>query len=180
MNRREVLLAELAAEMARRGAKRIAIDGVDGAGKTTFADELAVSIGGAVSRIRADDHLNPPEVRHARGGDDPEGFWLDSYDHDSLRAATEGAAQPVIVDGLFLHRDELVDLWDFSIWLDVPFEVSVPRMGARDGTSPDPDDPSQRRYVEGNRIYMEACKPWQRATMVIENADFEAPLIVTV
>ena len=180
MNRRELLLAELASEILRRGARRIAIDGVDGAGKTTFADELAVSIGGDASRFSADDHLNPPDLRHARGKDDPEGFWLDSYDHSSLRTAVEDAALPVIVDGLFLHRDELVDLWDFSIWLDVPFEVSVPRLAARDGSSPDPEAPSQRRYVAGNQIYMETCQPWQRATMVIENADFEAPLIVTV
>lgn len=178
LNRRSLLIAELAAEIDRRGARRIAVDGVDGAGKTVFADELAAAMGDTPVRVHADDHLNPPEVRYARGRDDPEGFWLDSYDHDALRSAVE-MDSPVVIDGLFLHRDELVDLWDFSIWLDVPFEVSVPRVAVRDGSSPDPTDPSQRRYVEGNQIYFDVCKPWGRASMVIENSELETPLIVT-
>lgn len=44
----------------------------------------------------------------------------------------------LLVDGIFLHRDELRDVWDESVFLDVPFDVSVPRMAGRDGL---PDDP---------------------------------------
>lgn len=49
---------------------RVAVDGVDGAGKTTFANELADALaegGRAVIRVSADDFLNPRSVRHARG-----------------------------------------------------------------------------------------------------------------
>src|SRR5262249_546557 len=55
-------------------------------------------------------------------------------------------ATVLIVDGLFLHRDELRTVWDFSVFLDVPFEVSVARMAVRDGSHPDPADPSMARY----------------------------------
>lgn len=179
MSRRDLLLVELAARITVEGARRVAIDGVDGAGKTTFADDLAAALGTSHARVQADDHLNPPQVRHARGRDDPAGFWLDSYDLESLRCAVDSAG-PCVVDGLFLHRDELVGLWDFSIWLEVPFAVSVGRLAVRDGSSPDPDDASQRRYVDGQLLYFAACEPWTRASLVVENSDVESPMLVEV
>jgi uridine kinase len=75
----------------------------------------------------------------------------------------------VIVEGMFLHRDELLDTWDMSVFLDVPIAISVRRLAERDGTSPNSDDPSLHRYVEGQRIYLAACTPHQRATHVITN-----------
>jgi uridine kinase len=77
----------------------------------------------------------------------------------------------------FLHRDELVGLWDFSIWLEVPFGVSVPRGAARGYGfgSPDPEAPSNRRYVEGQRLYIESCDPRSRATIVVDNSDLARP-----
>jgi uridine kinase len=47
--------------------------------------------------------------------------------------------------------------------------ISVRRLAERHGTSPNPDDPSVRRYVEGQRIYLSACTPHQRATHVGTN-----------
>ncbi|HYO18006.1 MAG TPA: hypothetical protein VES02_04985 [Dermatophilaceae bacterium] len=44
----------------------------------------------------------------------------------------------VIVEGMFLHRDELLDTWDMSVFLDVPFAISVRRLAERDDTSPTP------------------------------------------
>ena len=36
-------------------------------------------------RACADDFLNPAAIRHARGRDSPEGFFLDSYDLGQAR-----------------------------------------------------------------------------------------------
>jgi uridine kinase len=77
------------------------------------------------------------------------------------------ASDVVIVEGMFLLRDELAHLWDVSVFLDVPFSVSVRRMADRDGSNPDPDDPSVRRYVEGQRIYLARCQPAQRAHHIV-------------
>jgi uridine kinase len=85
----------------------------------------------------------------------------------------------LILDGLFLHRDELVDLRDVSVFLEVPFAVSVARMAIRDGTHPDPGHPSLARYVEGQRRYFAACSPWQRADLVIDNADWAHPSVLS-
>ena len=185
----------------------VAVDGVDGAGKTTFADRLALLLDRPVVRASADDFLNPAVVRHARGRESPEGFFLDSYDLDALRrllldpfaagapfrrrAFDVHADRPVhgadeqappdallLLDGLFLHRDELAGCWEFSIFLDVPFETTAARMAARDGTSPDPHHPTMQRYVGAQLLYFEACDPHRRANIVIDNTTLDAPRLV--
>jgi len=189
----------------------VAVDGVDGSGKSTFADALAAELrrqGRDVVLIRADDFHNLREVRYRRGRDSPDGFWLDSYDYAALeRDALEPfgpggdgryrsiatdlsrdcrvtsplrSARPgtvVIVEGLFLHRDELSRWWDYSVFLDVPFEVTAARMAVRDGTPADPGHPKMRRYVEGQRLYFRACAPWARATRVVDNSDARRPAV---
>ena len=67
---------------------RVAIDGVDGAGKTTLADALAPLVaarGRPVIRASVDDFHNPRSHRYARGRYSPDGFYLNSYDYDSFR-----------------------------------------------------------------------------------------------
>lgn len=172
---RAALIDDLAREIVAGEHRRIAVDGFDGAGKTYLADELAAAIGPSAVRVRVDDYLHPQEIRYARGRDSPEGFFLDSFDYAAFRAALTG--EIVIADGIFLHRDELVDLWDWSIWLDVPFAVSIPRGAARGPGfgDADPAAPSNHRYVEGQRIYVARCSPRGRATVVIDNTDLDAP-----
>ena len=194
------------------GCPRVAVDGVDGAGKTTFADELASAVralGRSVVRVSLDDFHNVRHVRYRQGRGSPDGFWQDSYDYASFqrdvlqpfgpagsrryRAAAhdvqtdavldmqQETAPPgtvLIVDGLFLHRDELVRAWDLSVFLDVPFTMTAQRMAQRDGTDPDPGHPSMRRYVEGQRIYFRCCSPQRRATILIDNRDYDAPRVI--
>lgn len=81
------------------------------------------------------------------------------------------------MDGLFLHRDELVGSWDLPVFLPAPFATSVARMAARDGSHPDPSHPTVHRYVEGQRLYFEACRPWARADLVVDATDLDAPTI---
>ena len=42
------------------------------------------------------------------------------------RTATPGTV--LVVDGLFLHRDEIAAAWDLSVFLDVPFGTTAKRM----------------------------------------------------
>lgn len=210
---RRALLEAVADRVPARagGGVRVGVDGVDGAGKTVFADQLADvlrTFGRSVVRARADDFHQPRTERHRRGRDSPEGFWLDSYDYPALqervlrpfgpggslryRTAShdltsdrrqdppihEAAAGAVlVVDGLFLHRDELVGCWDLSVFLQVPFAVSVARMAARDGSHPDPTHPSMTRYVGGQKLYFAACRPWQRAHLVVDATDLDTPTL---
>lgn len=219
------LLAESIPAPTGPDCVRVAVDGVDGAGKTVLADELAAVLrarGRDVVRVSADDFHHVRAVRHRRGRDSPEGFWLDTYDYARLRSdvldplgpggdrryrpaahdlESDAVLRPprrlapagavLVLDGLFLHRDGLflhrdgpflhreglAHGWDFSVWLDVPFEITVARMAARDGTHPDPAHPSMRRYVEGQRLYLAACDPASRADLVIDNAVPERPVL---
>lgn len=192
------------------GRRIVAIDGVDGSGKTLFAANLAAQIENRpVIVIHADNFLNPSPVRHAKGPTSPEGFWEDTYNYAALHkhvltplsANGEGWYSPAsydsmsdrtiqtesmrapsealtVVEGMFLHRDELVSFWDTSVFLDVPFTETAARMAARDGSSPDPDHPTMRRYIGGQRLYFEAVRPWERATFVVDNSDFTSPKVI--
>jgi uridine kinase len=204
-----VVAASIPAARAR-DCVLVAIDGADGAGKSTFAVALATELrtsGRPVVQVSVDDFHNPRAVRYRRGRDSAPGFWLDAFDYPLLRRcvleplgpggsrrycprgrdldtdaqlddawswSTAAPGAVAVIDGLFLHRDELVGRWNFSVFLDVPAEVSVRRLAARDGLAAD----QVQRYVEAQRLYRAACDPLRRATVVIDNSDPARPLIV--
>lgn len=188
----------------------VGVDGVDGAGKTVLADDLAARLRPRVPvvRVSIDDFHQVRAIRHRRGRRSPEGFWLDSYDYGAfLRGVVEpfrsgtGSYLPaghdldsdavltgprlpvvpgslVVIDGIFLHRPELCGVWDFSVFLDVPFAESVARMSRRDGSSPEPDAAENARYVGGQRLYLAASAPARRATVHVDYADVARPRIL--
>ena len=213
------LWRELRDRVRRRfpgGRVVIAVDGLDGAGKTVFADGLAdvfAEVGDAVFRASIDGFHRPRAERYERGRWSPEGFYLDSYDYATFRrvlidpfrdgaqtAATTGfqlaafdlvrdaavesqwVTAPLdavlIVDGIFLNRPELRSLWDFSIWLDVSFEVAYGRMALRDGTDPDPLAPANDRYRKGQALYLDEARPKDAASVVVDNSELSRPRIV--
>ena len=92
-----------------------------------------------------------------------------------------GTQAVLLVDGIFLHRPELAGHWDASVWVDVPFAVSVPRGNARfgevDAEAADPASGTTGRYVGGQRIYLAEVGPASRATWVLDNTDLTAPVL---
>jgi uridine kinase len=212
--RRQVIdvVARAVSALPATGVTRVGIDGVDGSGKTHFAQELALALRGAgrrVIRASVDGFHNPRAVRYAKGRRSPVGFFEDSYDYAMLEAAlldplgrggsgryrvaafdhrtdrpveapieTAAPRDILIFDGIFLHRPELRAHWDYSVFLDVRFTVSVARMAERDASSPDPDAPSNRRYVAGQEIYLARCQPRRWASVVVNNDDLDSPYIV--
>jgi uridine kinase len=84
----------------------------------------------------------------------------------------------LIFDGVFLHCRELVQYWDYSVFLDSPFEVTVARMAERGGGSPDVDAAENHRYVEGQKIYLDECEPRSKADVCVDNTDLHRPRII--
>lgn len=67
---------------------RVAIDGVDTAGKTTLANELVKpleKLGRQVIRASIDKFHNPRKKRYEKGKDSPEGYYYDSFNYEKLK-----------------------------------------------------------------------------------------------
>jgi uridine kinase len=211
---RKSLLSDIANRILARpftSVLRVAIDGVDGAGKTCFADELVPHLQASarpIIRASVDGFHHPRAHRYKKGPTSPEGFFRDSYNYSLLKATLLEPLRPqghrrfrraafdhrtdssveapmetalpsaiLLFDGIFLHRPELRSHWDFSIFLEVDFTISIPRCASRGDGSPDPLAPSNRRYVEGQKLYFAEAQPWTHATLVVDNNDLEKPFI---
>ncbi len=82
---RSTVLAQVAAHIT--AGARIGIDGVDGAGKTRFAEELAAALRGrgvSVVRVSIDDFHQPRAIRYRAGRDSAPGYWADAFDYPRL------------------------------------------------------------------------------------------------
>lgn len=81
-------VADLALARPVEGPLRIGVDGVDGAGKTVFADEVAAAVvarGREAIRAGVDDFHLPRAHRYRLGRRSPEGYYRDSFDYPTMR-----------------------------------------------------------------------------------------------
>ena len=95
-----------------------------------------------------------------------------------VRAGVRVGVDGVDGSGKTVFTDELAGVWDFSVFLDVSFDVTAQRMAVRDGSPPDPGHPNLRRYVEAQQLYLSTCGPQRRASVVVDNAVLNAPRLV--
>jgi uridine kinase len=88
----------------------------------------------------------------------------------------------LLFDGVFLHRDELREFWDLSIFVDVTFETALGRAEKRDAVLLGSRDQARalylERYIPGQRLYLAACAPRRRATIVVNNDRPDEPEIL--
>ena len=195
---------------------RVAIDGVDAAGKTTLADELAALLlqrNRPAIRASIDGFHRPRAERHLRGANSPAGYYDDSFDYDALRSVlleplgpqgsrrfrrmafdyrtdapsmTEEELAPadaiLLFDGVFLLRPEINELWDYRIFVDAPFAVTVERAIVRDtdlfGSVEAARARYQERYIPGQQIYLTSVDPLRHAQAIVHNEDPEHPSLV--
>ncbi len=188
---------------------RVAIDGLDAAGKTKLAEELTGPLknrGRPVIRASIDGFHNPRKIRYKRGSKSAEGYYADSFNYAALKSflliplgpegslqyqtkvfdfRTDSAVQtPVrhaapeailLFDGVFLLRPELHDCWDFTIFVDVEFEIILKRATVRDlplfGSAAAVQERYRERYMPGQRLYLRNCRPKEQADVVVDNND---------
>lgn len=109
---RRILLSTLANRIMgikRPHPVRVAVNGIDAAGKSYFADELAEFIqpsGRQVIRASIDGFHNPKSLRYLRGDDSPEGFYYDSFDNTKFIGVL---LQPLGPGGDCQYRPQLFD-----------------------------------------------------------------------
>lgn len=194
---RSHVVGRLAQELAQRaggGMVRVAIDGPDGAGKTTFSRDLddalrpLLGAGAEVHRFSADHLLIPVSVRRSDQAADPRWLYEHIYDWGRIRDIAAGApgfdarASVLLVDGMTLQRPELIDLWDVTVYLTVPEEVTVQRIVSVTSTRDEPDSVIEARYTErylpAHRTYVDAVDPLSHSDIVLEMSDPERPVVL--
>ncbi len=187
------------------GVVRVAIDGVDGAGKTMFADELAdrlASSGRPLIRASVDGFHHPRAIRYRRGRTSPEGFYRDSYDYARLKR--------VLLDPLAPGGDRRFRRAVFAVAADAPVEAAEERASPgsillfdgiflhrpelrgcwdfsiflrvewdRNHRLRRQPEEHPERYRKGQQVYFRECTPWECASIVIDNDDLAAPFIVS-
>ena len=102
------------------------VDGADGAGKTTFAGELAPLIarrGRPVVRVSADGFHRPRAERYRLGELSPEGYYRHAFD---LEALIRHVLQPLGPGGSLTYRRASFDL-DADAPARDPVQVASPR-----------------------------------------------------
>jgi uridine kinase len=137
-------------------------------------------------RVSLDFFERPPAERHARGELSPEGYYLDSFDVDRLHAHVLSIGGPpelvVVVDGIFLQRPELADLWDATVWVEADLDQAAERALERDLVRIDSVDAEleryRLRYLPAQRRYIEEQRPQDRATFVLRNGWLDEPELV--
>lgn len=153
------------------------------------------------AQINLDDFLNPKEIRH-QNPNQVDGYFGDNFDFknlvtkvleparqsasinckipvleletDQIRHREFGFSGPgvLIVEGVFLFKRELRDLFDLKIWLQVEFEHAMERVlnrsrDKRYGNT----DAIRRRYEERffptQRFHLERDNPADAADIII-------------
>jgi len=152
----------------------VGIDGPDGAGKTTLAGRLTEALQVKTLQACVDGFNRPRAQRYRRGELSPDGYYLDSFDYPALRndcllsflggqsalrtsafdhrgdiRANITVAVPtravLVVDGVFLLRPELRELWTLSVYLRVSAQETLRR--AQRGTLSCLDQPARCNAV---------------------------------
>ncbi len=206
MTDRAALLAELADEVLAQnpsGRRMLAIDGVDGAGKTTFADALAPVLrdrGVHVVRASVDGFHRPRAERYARGRDSAEGYYRDSFDLEALRSRLfepfRAGADEVAVAAFDHASDAPVEVREAGIPSDAVLVIDGvflhrPELrglwhssvwlevddAVRDArlTARDGAGSLAPRYAEGQAIYAREANPRRAAAIIVDNNDAANP-----
>ena len=111
------------------------------------------------------------------------------FDHlidSEVRRPKENAQKDsiLIMEGVFLFRSELIQYWDLKIFLDVNFEISLERALNRKkdqqylGSTKEIIDKYHKRYIPGEKLYLQEVRPKEKADIVINNNDFNNPQIL--
>ncbi len=131
------------------------------------------------------EHLRS-ELLHPLGPDGNGEYRLSHFDYRRDATAIDEIKRALVpfvllFDGVFLLRPELLDQWDLTIYVDVTPSVSLNRGVERDsvtmGGRAAATDRYQRRYLPGQALYDDSVAPRDRAQVVIDNNDFNLPVI---
>ncbi len=165
----------------------LAIDGLDGSGKSRFAARLAEVLTGrglTANILHVDDFRRPLDF----SGLDPEAeaalYYERYYDFEALEAAlaaSGGAAPVTIVEGVMLMRARLPPDACLTV-LEVSPAEARRRIQERDQAKGRSAEEVRRRieqrYFPAQARYRREHDPLRRADLVVDNDDWRRPRVV--
>ena len=166
----------------------IGVDGCGGSGKSTFARELSEALKPAPI-IPFDDFYKPAHERMQGKKPHEIGWQFDwrrletevlaplesnGYAHyrkydwntDSLaEIRTVRAESPIIIEGVYTLRPELLPYYDLRLWIECPKEIRLRRGIERDGEQA--RSQWENDWMREEERYVLSCNPHQRAERII-------------
>ena len=104
-------------------------------------------------------------------------FRTDSEVSSAVQTAEPGAI--LVFDGIFLHRPELLPHWDFTVFVNTGFDVTINRAFVRDQYLFETEEKTrsiyEQRYIPGQKLYLSEQQPIDKANVVFVNDDIESP-----
>jgi uridine kinase len=162
-------------------------------------------------RASVDGFIRPRAQRYQRGELSADGYYLDSFDYPALLnqcllpflggkavlrtitcdhlgdadATIDAVAIPtkavLVIDGVFLLRPELRELWALSVYLRVSPEETLRRAHRRDlglfGSAEEIERRYLGRYLPGQALYRQEADPEARAHILVDNEQTDEPRI---
>ncbi|MFC1887917.1 hypothetical protein ACFLYK_03815 [Candidatus Cloacimonadota bacterium] len=197
----------------QRSPFKIAIDGLDGAGKSYLACELYKLMkrdGYPVLHCSIDNFHNKKKIRYSHGKTSPEGYYKKSFNYkillenlliplmksDGIEIRLTGfdlkndipiMEEPLkvtsdtilILDGVFLSRPRLHKYWDLNIFIHTDIENILPRVMERDnGSEEELKELYLQKYIPGQLLYLDECRPHLNADILINNNNFDHPFFM--
>lgn len=104
----------------------------------------------------------------------------DEYVNPAVKVATKDMI--LILDGTFLFKQDLCNLYDFKIFVDTDFELARKRGAKREeqafGSYEKAEEIFIKRYHAASKFYLEQHSPQFNADVVIKNNDINNPEFV--
>lgn len=101
----------------------------------------------------------------------------DEYVNPEVKVATKDMI--LIVDGTFLFKEDLCNLYDFKIFVNTDFELARKRGAKREerafGSYERAEEMFIKRYHAASKLYLEQHSPQFNADVVIKNNDLNNP-----
>lgn len=106
---------------------------------------------------------------------------LETDSYVASRTFDVNRATVVLLEGVFLLRPEICPFLNFTILLDIPWDIALVRarerhLGACGGAAAVAKYSS--KYLPAQRGHFEAVDPWSSADVVIDNSDWRRPRVV--
>ena len=87
----------------------------------------------------------------------------------------------LVFEGIFLHRPELLPHWDFSVFVEAEFDVTIRRAFLRDRDLFETRDKTreiyEERYIPGQKLYLSTQRPFEKADVILDNNDVRHPAL---